>query len=407
MVGKYVIKVIDYLRENNMENFKSYLSEDIRAELIKRGFKQYEDDKYEYLSLRNLKSNFSEEFQKYMFGIFDKYKFDNDTIKFILDKFLPDNEDGFDFDDFEKRIEFLSTILNKDLVDKIKFNYRAVILLSSRLEYIQKIKEFYGVNGFIEILLNKDLVNTFNELEDVFTKPVLYLSKEIFEIFEQRISVPVTADEGLENEFDELKDVLKTTGIDKLALGFVNKIHFNKPNSDDETINSANHETGNIEVSVSGRFRKQIIQVLLHEIGHMVEHKMSFEEENYEIFDTYLISTLQYGTESSNYANAYKLVDGKNIKNKNNTKYQNLRYLKESFAEDFRLFFLKPELLRPEKVQVFKEICKRYYSDLDIEEIRKKIRLVLGNYYGLSVNESLKQTNCTTVLRYTKLIDEI
>jgi hypothetical protein len=284
------------------------------------------------------------------------------------------------------RLDFINEYIPLDLLKK-QTKYEPIStkagLLTKRLSYLQAINDILGEAGWQEILGDPEKTTRFNRA-GLWGRPFKRLDPEAFAEFAKRETVPVGAEPGAEARIDEVIDVLNQTGIMAIAAKFANKIELFEPVNIDFFAGTCNNWTGDIKITTSEKENAMLIPLILHELGHAFEYKLSWQPEIEKIYDRYIVLLQIEPTKDSPYAASFISKDGA----------PQIQYFGESFAEDFRLYWLKPADLSPAKREIFDTFCDKLIPELDKEEIRKKIRSVLGNYYGVSVNDVFRKINC-------------
>lgn len=284
--------------------------------------------------------------------------------------------------DLEARLRFIHMHVPLDtLQPDPEFSLQR--LLNSRLPYLLAMVELLEKKEWEEILQNEDKCKQYSRAA-VLGRPLYRLSDEIFEDFAKRDAVPVEAQEGAEDRLEELKEVLAYTGIDQIALPLANKVTFGKPDNPNTFKGHNNNFTGDVMASTGVEKKPFLIPALLHELGHALEKRIAWDSRAMEIFDRYIVLSQIEDTKNSPYVDSFRLTDGRT----------NGHYTQESFAEDFRLYFLKPEELGARKIAIFDDFCDRFLPKVDREDVRNRIRSALGNFYGRSVNDIFAVIDC-------------
>ncbi len=290
-----------------------------------------------------------------------------------------------EFEGLEAKMNFILAHVPLELLsaNQESRNIRDRSIFTANIRFLQAIDSRLGEAGWRDILSDPQKEKQFHEA-CAWGNPSGLISLDDYAHFEQRDSVSLEADEGLEDRLVELGDVLRVSGIDQIALPLVRSIKFATPSSPDSLFGKADDKTANIQVSSSDTTRHGLPVVLLHEIGHTLEFRIAQDERARELFDEYILLTQLERTEHSPYARSYQLEKNMGM------------YVRESFAEDFRLYWIAPERLTPGKLEIFEQFCAEFLSNVDQTETRHKIRYTLGNYYSISVADVLDKTDCTT-----------
>lgn len=309
-------------------------------------------------------------------------KWPKELCEFAVKALLPTKVTDKTLKDFEERLEFIKVRVPLEfLIGDSKFGFAK--LLGKRVSFLSALADSLGKTEWENLLRDDEKCKQYARAA-FLGDPIYRLSDEMFEGFAKRDAVPVEAEVGAEDRLEELQDVLGQTGIEKIALPLANKIIFAKPN-DPNTVRGHNHNfTGDVIVSTGVEKKPMLIPVLLHELGHAMEKRVSRDDRAREIFDRYIVLSQLEATKHSPYVDSFELTDGK----------ASGYYVEESFAEDFRLYWLKPEALSSGKSAIFDEFCDRFLGGVDREKARAQIRSVLGNFYGRSVNDIFQMIDC-------------
>lgn len=309
-------------------------------------------------------------------------KWPKELQAFASKEMIPEKITSETLRNLEDHLEFIRTNVPLDVLKA----YRGIALpklLRQSLPFLSAMVELLGKEAWEETLLNDEKCYQYSCAAHLGS-PAYRLSDEIFEGFAKRDAVPVEAQEGAEDRLEELKEVLAHTGIDQIALPLANKITFGKPDNPNTMKGHNDNFTGDVMASTGVERKPLLIAALLHELGHALEKRVSRDSRAREVFDRYIVLSQIEDTKNSPYVDSFRLTNGR-------AGYQ---YIAESFAEDFRLYFLKPEELGARKIAIFDDFCDRFLPKVDRDDVRKRIRSALGNFYGRSVNDVFKIIDC-------------
>lgn len=325
---------------------------------------------------------FSAEEKAKIIEILSDPKWPTELREFAVINFIPINIKEDTWSDLRKRLEFINEHIPLELLPLDRYGLSTYYLLNRQLSYLHAINDLLGVEGWREILGSGEQCKQFSYACSSGS-PIHRLSRETFAEYADRGSLPIEAEPGVEDRLDELRDVLNHSGIIDIATPLASRIEFTQP-GEGRASGSCDNWNGDIKVSTSEKAKKLLIPTLLHELGHALEHRLSWDNEAREIFDRYIVLSQTESIANSPYAESFKLSDGA---------YQGT-FIAESFAEDFRLYWLKPEDLSSGRLAIIDEFCDKFLSHVDRDEVRGEIRSVLGNYYSANVNEVFQMINC-------------
>lgn len=187
----------------------------------------------------------------------------------------------------------------------------------------------------------------------------------------------------------ELKTFLRASGFDILAKILVSGVTFLQV-SEASTDGYFDHQTASIHLKERAypRDRQQIPQILFHEIGHAITRRLSAHTNGQALFDAY-VANLVYGGRyrSSTYSAAMLEVYGP----------ESARFINEAFAEDFRLFIIKPDAIPDKRRKYFEEILRGLFPMLDFLQLRHEIRTAHRTTYGSDPVSVHGPATCETV----------
>lgn len=213
--------------------------------------------------------------------------------------------------------------------------------------------------------------------------PSYSLPVEAFVSFSSRKDLPVYADSGMEPRFQEFLYLVSASGLVDLAVRLTKFIVLIPPVEDVCEIYGRS-DPDHISVFAKESKKGALVPCILHELGHKLENAIAcFAGDGMKLFHRYVALTQTEETADSIYADAWKELEG----------IQSFGYVHESFADDFRLYWLCPENLSVGKIAIFDELHDWFFAGLDRENLRVQIRSFLGDYYGMSVTDILRDIN--------------
>lgn len=269
-------------------------------------------------------------------------------------------------------------------------------LLSRRVSYLRAMKDMLSPDQYETALTDRDTARHFAQYGDAVS-PMYRLKRDTYAGFASRDALPIDADPGAEDRVEEVRDVLAAMGFEPVMRAVALRLQVVEPNRGWKASGGYDNTSGEIRVGANGPYRKQIPAILLHETGHGVQHLLEWDQEGESLMARYGVAAALEPQLHSNYAESYKLrKDGSTH-----------TFVGESFAEDFRLYFLMPERLPERKRRVIDRIVRERFAQVDPDGVRARIRGVLGNFYGARVDEAVAPTDCEGTKGYARQADRI
>jgi hypothetical protein len=225
-----------------------------------------------------------------------------------------------------------------------------------------------------------------------FGRPDFGPKKDEFDAYKRRETVPVIAPSGLERKKAELEEILQGKMLGQVVKALVSQLTVAPPKGGDGWFGDYNRKSGGISLSTHGRNSEMVFPTLLHELGHALDKWLIREEGGMELFEYYILLTQLESTIESPYADSIALKDGRNSG----------LFIKESFAEDFRLFLIKPSGLSISKKMFFEKVWEMIFPEIPLEDLRVEIRLLLGDFHGKSIGDLLKKTRCRNPVKMAR-----
>ena len=194
----------------------------------------------------------------------------------------------------------------------------------------------------------------------------------------------------------EVRDVLRASEIMKVVRLCVNSITVS--NNTEDLVDCV-WSSPDIGIKVNKGNKEETIPSILHETGHAFGDKVYANPKGESFLADYAGSAAIMPSEYSSYSSAFcylkRLPEQK----------KRLRYVQECFAEDFRLYLLRPDALNEKKRELFDGMWKLILPKVKQERIRGKIRSTLGNFYGKSVDGVLEETDENEAKRIAEFLD--
>lgn len=295
-----------------------------------------------------------------------------------------------------ERLDFWDANVPADLFGE-NMSFDARLLLTGSLLFLEAALETLGTEGFEAMLRDPDSARGFRALAEAIRKP----DSDGFYKFEffarKQGGVFVDWDEGQESRARELADIAETTGLMPILRLVARSIRAVEPASGCDSSGYYDTRTGDIGAGATGRGRGSLPETLFHETGHGVQEWLGQTAVGWRRYLGYAVASAVEPQTHSSYAEGFR-VRGQGLLED---------YVSESFAEDFRLYFFAPERLSVRKRRAVDEIVRAHFPTIDPEDVRRKTRSVLGNFYGVSVEDVLRPTNCENARREARYAERV
>lgn len=300
----------------------------------------------------------------------------------------------------KEKIDIWSKILTPEVFDSILVKNGGKMIehfIGLRLSWIQALMRIASLEEFREHLLNPRALYSFvfagrnSELSNMH-------SVDTMKTWEARAEVPVI--ERMPTlAGKQVVDIIRMTGLSSVLTQCVEEIEIVTV---DEMQANGDYDpkTGKIRIveQENPNNQKHIPGTVMHETGHAVERLLASKEAGQLSYDAYVAGIVYRDvTEASEYPAAIEKVGGR----------ETLIFLREAFAEDFRILLQNPELLSPERRENMENIFSTALPDVGIEELRTNIRRMYGALYGTSVNDVQSAPTCAAVVRLARVLDQI
>ncbi len=306
--------------------------------------------------------------------------------------------------EFAKRIDLWQRILTPEILDQIKQQQKSSEsfglhkLVALRGSWTSALSEMVSVEEFREYLSNPDTVRSFIEAGRK-AKILHTLDPNRVQEWDARIEVPII-EATPDPTGQQVKDILEMTGLTRILKKCVEEIEVVAPS---DMGNAAGDYSGLEEkIRFTGQIdpeRKKLLPgTVIHETGHAVENLLGSKNNGQAQFDSYAAGIVYrdlVGT--SYYPEAVGKIEGR----------EGYLFLRESFAEDFRVLLQNPELIPSQRRANMEKIFSIALPDIDIDELRGNIRRMYGALYGVSVNDVQRPAECGAVENFARRLDRV
>lgn len=223
------------------------------------------------------------------------------------------------------------------------------------------------------------------------------ISAEEFTTFAERTELPVESDPGEERRAEELRDILTTSGLEPMMRAVSPTLRATGVAGGSVSNGSYDLSTGEIKAAADNEHRRSLPGILFHETGHGVQNLLATSEAGKGLNARFAVASALEPQTHSSYAESFRVRDKGNMDG----------FVSESFAEDFRLFFFAPERLPPMKRETISRVVASRFPLVDAEDVRRRVRSVLGNFYGVSATDEIRSTSCENARLTARRTDRI
>jgi|GEM_PF-2056084 hypothetical protein len=269
-------------------------------------------------------------------------------------------------------------------------------LMKARTGILLGLVEHFGNDAFIEVLTDENKVGQLAKIDSV--AELFWGPSQKLEDYAAREQVAIEVRDGvLAREAEGFKEFLAMSGLGDLARRCIGTMvladapsRYGSPRGTHNTLRDAIR----IHTSPSDE-RYLFVGTIVHEIGHAV-NMLFGHGGNQKLFDQYALSVI-FGTDHSvsSYPDAVALAKGR----------LDVIFLKETFAEDFRVYLFEPTRVPEERRRLIDQLMQAALPEIDIEELRGKLRRAIGNLYGLSAQDTRRPVGCSTKKRLAMKIE--
>ena len=213
------------------------------------------------------------------------------------------------------------------------------------------------------------------------------LDADFFDSLEQRVAGELSAETGCEKQKEAVKRILRESGVGDIAKSLARGIQIISVPEGLKYGGGYNRNTGDIRLYADPRYLRRLLPVILHELGHGLEQKIALAKDVPELLNAYLGIVQAESTAHSPYAEAYGVRLGRQDKD----------YILESFAEDFRLFWLNPGSLSDAKRLILRELVASSLETIDVNAAQEQIAKFITENMGTSADQLVDELNDQTL----------
>ncbi|MEI6511291.1 MAG: hypothetical protein WCO25_04595 [Candidatus Uhrbacteria bacterium] len=300
-----------------------------------------------------------------------------------------------DIGELKGRLDFWAANVHPSVLSPdTEFSIRS--LLTADLLFLRTMREMLTDEQWEEATSEPEAAAHFKKFEFP-ARATSRISAEEFATFAERDSIPVESDPGEERRAEELRDILVASGLEPMTRRVSPNVRATVVAGGSWSNGSYDLSTGEISAAAVNAHRKSLPAILFHETGHGIQNLLATTADGKALNARFAIATAIEPQTHSSYAESFRVRDEKNLDG----------YVSESFAEDFRLFFFAPERLPPLKRETIGRVVATTFPSVDAEDVRRRTRSVMGNYYGVSVLEEIQPTSCENAKWKARRADRI
>lgn len=300
-----------------------------------------------------------------------------------------------DIGELKKRLDFWTENIHSSVLSPdTEFAVRS--LLTADLLFLRTMREMLTDEQWAAATSDPEAAAHFKKFEFP-ARATSRITAEEFAAFAERDSIPVESDPGEERRAGELRDILAASGLEPMTRRVSPSVRATAVAGGSWSNGSYDLSTGEIKAAAVNDHRKSLPAILFHETGHGIQGLLATTAEGKALNARFAVAAAVEPQTHSSYAESFRVRDGNNLDG----------YVSESFAEDFRLFFFAPERLPPMKRETIGKIVATAFPSVDAEDVRRRTRSVMGNYYGVSVLDEIQPTHCENAKWKARRADRI
>ena len=187
-------------------------------------------------------------------------------------------------------------------------------------------------------------------------------------------------------EAEELRETLRETGFEAIAKELVTHIVVMVPESPNEAHGVYENATGEAGVWATGEQRFMLPAVVFHEVGHALDKRVRNHARGQEWKDRYAVSAYLRPETTGWYADSYVTSEKEGRSSS--------KFMMESFAEDFRHYWIDQDAIPAERRKLLDEIMGDLFPQIDRDDVRVRIRKFLRAKYDVGPEQVREPTDC-------------
>lgn len=299
------------------------------------------------------------------------------------------------------RLDFIDASVPGDVLAAAKRDLKAASrlsrLLRTRDSLLRSVHAALGQSAWEEMLrAQPEQVDTLAKLHT--DAQIVAPAEGLYESFAARDAVPVVieaAGADRERDAEDLRETLRETGFEPIVRRVTAEVRILEPESENDSHGVYEGGSKAIGIWSTGDRRFMLPPVLFHESGHGLNWLIGTHERGQEWFDRYAASVVLRPESPSWYAESYRLEHAMREETAAVKGHTSRLFLMESFAEDFRNYWIDQDRVFPERRKILDEMCDALFPDVDRDEVRVKIRAYMKRKYGVNAAEKgIDPTDC-------------
>lgn len=292
--------------------------------------------------------------------------------------------------DLPERLDFIETYVPADVLAKGQADYTISRMMGARLSFLSSVREAMGQASWEEAM--REVPNFGRDIADLAIAADVKFAKfkeGFYDGFGERAEVPIELEDDTPErraEAADMRETLEETGFDAIAKAVASRMVVMTPLDQNDAHGVYDNQEATAGVWATGTKRFMLPPVLFHEVGHAFEKRVKSGANGQNWSDRYAASTYLRPETSSWYADSYIASEqGGRVSGK---------FLKETFAEDFRHYWIDQDHVAPERRVMLDGMMDELLPGLDRDEIRVRIRLFLRKKYDVGPEDVKEPTDC-------------
>lgn len=292
--------------------------------------------------------------------------------------------------DLPARLDFVTRHVPQDILARDRQDYNVGRLLKGRMSFLGALRREMGQSAWEEALRDdSDFAHDMAGLEISSNVAFGTFRDGHYDALRTRDETPLKlGDDAPERhvEAEDLRETLRETGFDEIAKELVTHLVVMVPEHPNDAHGVYENSTGEAGVWATGERRFMLPAVVFHEVGHALDKRIKNDPRGQEWKDRHAVSVNLRPETMGWYADSY----AKSEKGGRTS----ARFLMESFAEDFRHYWIDQDALPPERRALLDEIMGALFPRVDRDDVRVRIRRFLRAKYDVGPEQVKEPTDC-------------
>ena len=309
-------------------------------------------------------------------------------------------------EEFQQRVDFWQELITPELEqviaqEKLEYGVKRnlLILLKGRASFMRALEQLYDRDTIRRSLLDEQSLKSLRNTCVVTDGGLARITLQERASLGARETVEIEAPEELAEFREMVEDILEQSGMDEIVKQLVQTMYLIPPVKAKGAGGGYGLYSGmKIVARLETQERKQMPGTIIHETGHAVMQALIGVEQGQALFDEYVIQAVyQDRHQASAYPEAIALQGSR----------EDSKYVGESFAEDFLVFLTQAELIPAQRRAIMHRIFHKVFPDIDLEELRGKIRQMYGNLFGVGIKDIQRPATHDAVEQFARKLDRI